>query len=627
MVARRPLVLISGLLSELPSGDLALAGTSSLEVTAGSGLTGGGFISSAPTYNIRLAAQSSGLIFADDALALDGVALARASVAEASGNDAAFVSSSALASGNQALSNSVAALASGNSALQIVSPLAGGGSKVDFVAATSIPAGVPVGFNNAGQVEPLRAPYFCYPIESGVLGSGGYWVQPTGVVNPYYPVRANRLSSNYLSILYDEKYEDFIAFYNSSYATLQTFDAGPNGYIKARNNATFVQNIYGQAYPSLAYNHDDDCYVWFGQYGNNTYPYIGIFKRDEDRLYSYPVSTVVESVVGNYNNVNYLASGVFLTTYTNGSNGRCRAVFAKGYTQINSSSNSSLFTTGVANYISAVKHRQQNRTVVFFAGPSSYLNVVTIDVDLNTLDITVGPQQQLTTSAIIYTDAVYMEDEDAYAVYGRYGSRGQCFKVKETAPNTFSIVGSGQITASNPAYTVLDYDPLNRVFGYSNSENSRPVAGYFQPSGVNFTPATSGRLLNDTTNTYTDCAFHKATGQFYVFYTMNGSLQVSVLPSFQSDFNSLPTCNNYSNFVGIANDTVISGELCTVLLPGETYTYPSGSFIPGRPLYLDTVTSGLRSEPYPAVSWSGQIPWSSVALATSASGFVLLNQL
>lgn len=627
MVARRPLVLISGLLSELPSGDLALAGTSSLEVTAGSGLEGGGFISSAPTYNIRLAAQPSGLIFANDALALDGVALARATVAEASGDNAAFVSSSALASGNQALSNSVAALASGNAALQIVSPLAGGGSKADFVAATSIPAGVPVGFNDAGQIEPLRAPYFCLPEASGVLGSGGYWVQPTGVVNPYYPVRANRLSNNYLTVMYDEKHEDFIALYTPGYGVLQTFDAGPNGYIRARNNAFYLMGNFSAPFPSLAYNHDDDCYLWFSQYGSSSYPFAGIFRRDEDRLYSYPVSTVVESVVGNYCNVNYLASGVFLTTYTNGTNGRCRAVFARGNTQINSNATSSLFTSAVANYISSVKHRQQNRTVVFFAGTSSYLNVVTVDVDLNTLDITVGPQQQLTTSAFIYTDAVYMEDEDAYAVFGRYGSRGQCFKVKEVTPNSFSIVGSGQITGSNGAFTVLDYDPLNRVFGYCNSENSRPVAGYFQPSGVNFTPATSGRLLNDTTNTYTDCAFHKATGQFYIFYTMNSSLQVSVLPSFQSDFNSLPTCNNYSNFVGITNDTVNSGELCTVLLPGETYTYPSGSFIPGRPLYLDTTTSGLRSEPYPAVSWSGQIPWSSVALATSASGFVLLNQL
>lgn len=75
MVVRRPLVLASGLLSELPPGDTtvgAFVGT----LTAGSGLSGGGDLSSDQRVDISLAPNPSGLIFVGDSLGLDGVALA-----------------------------------------------------------------------------------------------------------------------------------------------------------------------------------------------------------------------------------------------------------------------------------------------------------------------------------------------------------------------------------------------------------------------------------------------------------------------------------------------------------------------------------------------------------------------
>lgn len=75
MVVRRPLVLASGLLSELPPGDTtvgAFVGT----LTAGSGLSGGGDLSSNQRVDVSLAPNPSGLIFVGDSLGLDGVALA-----------------------------------------------------------------------------------------------------------------------------------------------------------------------------------------------------------------------------------------------------------------------------------------------------------------------------------------------------------------------------------------------------------------------------------------------------------------------------------------------------------------------------------------------------------------------
>jgi len=109
MVVRRPLVLASGLLSELPPGDTTVGGAVGT-LTAGSGLSGGGDLSSNQRVDVSLAPNPSGLIFVGDALGLDGAAAA-------SGNAALSLGSTALASGNAGLSLASTALASGNAAL------------------------------------------------------------------------------------------------------------------------------------------------------------------------------------------------------------------------------------------------------------------------------------------------------------------------------------------------------------------------------------------------------------------------------------------------------------------------------------------------------------------------------
>ena len=108
MADRRPIVLISGVFSELPQGDNAI-GASAGTLIAGSGVAGGGALDgSSRRVDIALAANASGLIIVGDGnsatLGFDGDA----------------VDSTARASGNAALSVAVpevGALASGNAAL------------------------------------------------------------------------------------------------------------------------------------------------------------------------------------------------------------------------------------------------------------------------------------------------------------------------------------------------------------------------------------------------------------------------------------------------------------------------------------------------------------------------------
>ena len=117
MASRRPLVIVSGLLSELPVGDTVL-GTNAGTLAAGSGLSGGGALTgSTVTLDVSLATNASGLIFVGDALGIDGVVQTVASAAQASGNAALVVGSTAQASGNAGISAALTAQASGNAAL------------------------------------------------------------------------------------------------------------------------------------------------------------------------------------------------------------------------------------------------------------------------------------------------------------------------------------------------------------------------------------------------------------------------------------------------------------------------------------------------------------------------------
>jgi hypothetical protein len=88
MASRRPLVIVSGVTSELPIGD-SVVGASAGTLVAGSGLNGGGaLIGGTVTVNASIAPAASGLIFAGGALALDGSAQTAANTALASGNAA-----------------------------------------------------------------------------------------------------------------------------------------------------------------------------------------------------------------------------------------------------------------------------------------------------------------------------------------------------------------------------------------------------------------------------------------------------------------------------------------------------------------------------------------------------------
>jgi len=84
MATYRPLVLVSGVINQLPPGDGVIGG----EITAGSGLSGGGIIQAGSRIDVDLAATPSGLIFADGKLGINGEAQASGNAALALANNA-----------------------------------------------------------------------------------------------------------------------------------------------------------------------------------------------------------------------------------------------------------------------------------------------------------------------------------------------------------------------------------------------------------------------------------------------------------------------------------------------------------------------------------------------------------
>lgn len=154
MVVRLPLVLLSGQPTELPPGDTVYPVTVGV-LTAGSGLTGGGSLSSTSNVSVALAANPSGLIFVNNQLAVDGSAQRAAESALASGNTALSLAASGITASQAANTLSVSAIASGSAAISALSTVSVGLVR-SFTAASSIVSGYAVGLDDTGRVQAVR---------------------------------------------------------------------------------------------------------------------------------------------------------------------------------------------------------------------------------------------------------------------------------------------------------------------------------------------------------------------------------------------------------------------------------------------------------------------------------------
>lgn len=154
MVARRPLVNISGQTTELPPSDSVIGGSVG-SLTAGSGLNGGGSLANSVSVDVSLAPNPSGLIFVGGKLGVDGAVRSIATTALASGNFALATAPVAIASGTAGSALAATAQASGNAALAAIAAIPGG-SISSFTAASAVASGYAVGLDDTGRVQSVR---------------------------------------------------------------------------------------------------------------------------------------------------------------------------------------------------------------------------------------------------------------------------------------------------------------------------------------------------------------------------------------------------------------------------------------------------------------------------------------
>ena len=613
MVTRRPLVIVSGLVSELPSGDLALAGTSATEVVAGSGLSGGGFISSLPRLDVEVASNPSGLIVVEGALANDGVALADATLAAASGFEAASIASTALASGNAALSESTAALASGVAALELVAPQIDAGTRFTGVAATDIPEGVIVGLNDAGQIEPIRRNDFDY-IKNPEAG-------PPCIYDPS--------AVGYQTLTYHPPTDQFlyVASHNSKPLS---------GLVKVTGNggATFLppQDVIDTndwTYIDVAYSRDVDLFaVTYTRNNDSDIDLIPITITDNGAvhgtIYSFAAGTVT------YKSIVHLRDNFFFVVWNEGAT-HVKASLAFGNSDSFGSGAEYRVFDGNLTYIQAVYDKQRDLVLVTGQDSNSRLVGFVVKINYTTGVLTVLGSQQLYDGPATYLESFYDNIRGRHvSTFRGNGSDGVILPYTITDNNLISVLGSGTMfeptTYTLPATT---YDEANDIFQviYRGPGNFTTTK-FLTPSGdYEFNVSNSGVIYADASLAEAAGAVHPPTAQSVYVYEQNSACYLQVTkPAFQGN-NTLPRVGSYSNFIGIANDTVSSGSPVTVILPGDQYIADSGNYTIGDLLYLDCVNSGLRVESTLESSWSGQIPWAPVARATSPSGVLLINQL
>jgi hypothetical protein len=157
MVQQSPLVIVNGRLSQLAPGD-QIEGNIPGVINASSGIVGGGDLGTgSKRLDFALAPEASGLIFNDFQLGNDGVALANAQQASASGELLLEEILLANASGAEYLEFAETAYASGTAALDDAIRATSVDNVLILTAASDLVPGTPVGINAAGLAEKITA--------------------------------------------------------------------------------------------------------------------------------------------------------------------------------------------------------------------------------------------------------------------------------------------------------------------------------------------------------------------------------------------------------------------------------------------------------------------------------------
>ena len=476
MATRRPLVLNDGLVSELLDGDTVRAGTSTIEVIAGSGLTGGGSVSTNPELDLALAPNPSGIIYVGDALGIDGAAGVTADIALASGSAAVVLASDALASGNNSLVVASAALASGNAALDLVPTLGGGGGGivVELTAASAVVSGYSVGFDDAGKVQSVR---------SVVTDNSNPMSFPSAAVV------FESANSFYISTIYDSTNNKIVIAYldvgNSSYGTAivgtvsGTSISFGTAVVFESANSNYISTIYDSTNNKIV--------IAYRDVGNSNYG-TAIVGTVSGTSISFGTAVVFESANSDYASTTYdSANNKVVIAYRdniNSSYGTAVVGTVSGTSM--SFGTAVVFESATSTYISTTYDSTNNRVVIAYIdnGNSSYGTAIVGTV--SGTSISFGTAVVFESAASTYTSLTY------------------------DPTNNRVVISYADIDNANYG-TAIVADALDS-YTYNPTVNSYPnVLGIAQSTVASGSPC----LVNLPGTLYNEPAANLTTGAFY----------------------------------------------------------------------------------------------------------------
>lgn len=596
MADLKPLVFVSGQVSELPPGD-TVASASYGTVTTGSGLYNTGDVSSSLEVGVALDPSPSGLIFTGNTLGVDGSSLAASQQALSSGVYAQSTASTAIASGDAAATVSSAALASGNAALTQLASL-GAGVFLDVTAAAPVASGTPVGFDSSGKVQPISA----------VSSTDAVSIFPSdgSVFNPPF--------SSYVACTYDpvnNKY--FFAYYAAvtgyltgvvATKTSTGFTYGTPSTIVA-NVCTFIQSVYDSNASRIA--------VFYSDTGNSNYA-SGVVVSVSGTSFTTGSNSIISS--------EWLNPGASVCYHT----AQSKIVLVYGTLSPSQTMKYAIITVSGTSFSGititnlspggrgypAVVYNSSNNIIVLAL---ILVNQTTNNIQAGTLSgttITFGSAVSFGTGSSLLYPSLINAGSNAVVTWAD-SATGPYYPKSRVASFSGTTITLGSVVTSSLDYNANYYFSNNlyisgasKFISFGIRNNTELWAQFFNLSGTTLTQTNSQLVASYTSNTtlVSQRPEGNTVDPTFILPWYNSNPVSAFVGAVSSGYFYIPTYNSMNNYLGVAQNTVASGDPLSVRLPG-TFDSNFANLTPGATYYLNPTASGFSTTSSIAATWSG----------------------
>jgi len=617
MVARRPVVAISGQQTELPPGD-SIVGGSLGTLTAGSGLDGGGDLSSTTETNVSLAPNPSGLIFVDNKyLATDGVAQRTAETALASGNYALAAGTAALASGVAGSSLAATALASGNAALADIAAIQGGTIET-YTAASAVASGYAVGLDDGGSVQSV---WEVVDADTRIFGSAVVFESAnTRDTSATYDSTNNRVVIAYRDVdnsNYGTAIVGTVSGTSISFGTAVVFESASSDYISTTFDST-----------------NDRVVIVYRDVGGLSRGTAIVGTVSGTSISFGTPATFSGSNSGDYSSCAFdSTNNRIIISYRDGNNS------FYGTARVNTVSGTSIFIgtavvfeSASTVFTSTTYDSFNDRVVIAYqdAGNSDYGTAIVGTVSGTSISFGTAVVFESSGSSSLPISSVYDSTNNRVVIAYRDGGNSDYgTAIVGTVSGTSISFGTAVVFESATSnYISTTYDSTNNrvVIVYAdggNSDYGTAIVGTVSGSSISFGTAV---VFESASFDNTSATYDSTNDGVVIAYRDGGNSNYGTAIVAAPDSSVFPTISSQNNFIGIAQTTAASGSAVQVRLPGS-YDQNNTGLTPGAVYYVNPTTSGFTTTATQPSAWSGAVNWGPIGRAVNSTTLLLTDMI